>query len=137
MITLPDGNKWVLGSHEWEKSDISYEDATLAKLPETTVEVFIDAIVLASTNNALCMPRKLTTEFGGYWDANFSVIEVFDAVCVKTFQTPWSTVYFMPWGKIYVLYTITNDCNEAECGFSVYNSEEEFTQAALGGTVIS
>lgn len=137
MITLKDGTKWILDDAEWEDAGISYEDAIKGKIPETTYEDFIDAIVAASKENEFCLPRKLTTEDDGYWDCNFSVTEVFDSVCVKSFETPWNVVYFMPWGKIYVEYIALSCCGEATCSYAVYNSEDEFTQASLGNSVVS
>ncbi|HLD91013.1 MAG TPA: hypothetical protein VI911_08385 [Patescibacteria group bacterium] len=135
MIVLPNGDKWILDDSEWKDAGISYEDACACKLPIMSNEEFINELINPTNNNpfeGLKLPRKWTTEFNGYWDCNFSVFEIFDALCTKKITTPWLLLYVMPWGKVLVVYTEVNDCGEAETGYMMYNSMEEYTNVALG-----
>jgi hypothetical protein len=129
MLILPNGDKWVLDDSEWKDAGISYEDACACKLPIMSNEEFINALI---SPGGFKLPRKWTTEFNGYWDGNFSVFEIFDALCTKKITTPGLLLYVMPWGKVLVVYTEVNDCGEAETGYMVYNSMEEYTNVALG-----
>ena len=128
MIVLPNGAKWILDYSEWKDASISYEDACACKLPIMSNEEFINKLI---NPEGFKLPRKWTTKFNGYWDCNFSVFEIFDELCTKKITTPWLLLYVMPWGKVLVVYTEVNDC-EAETGYMMYNSMEEYTNVALG-----
>ena len=102
MITLSNGDKWIIGDKEWEEADITYEEAIKGNIPDTSVRGFIEELL---DSEDYLLPAKLTDSMGGFWDPNFSVFkEVLGDVATRKISNNWSDVYEMPWGHIYVVY---------------------------------
>ena len=133
MITLPNGDKWILDDKEWESLNIPYEDVIACKIPEMSYETFIDRLtqsVLDKDSEDLnIIPRKHSIFLGGgFWDANFDAFEeVFPAIAVRKRSYPWCSVYAMPWGKTYVVYTqMDKESGEAITAVTVYANLDDY-----------
>jgi hypothetical protein len=107
MITLSNGDKWIIDDSEVEGRDEpqSFEEA--GNLPETTAREFIDQLV---DRKVYTSPQKLVRghegcENYGYWDYNSNpYVEILSDVAVKTIKNDFSAVHEMPWGEVLVAY---------------------------------
>jgi hypothetical protein len=103
MITLPNGDKWILDDEEIK--NIPYERAKQGYVPATTIEDFLDKLLNPQPEDCF-LPRKLTEKFGGYWDCNFNVhYEVLSAIAINITRTDFLTACEMADGKVYVIFT--------------------------------
>ena len=130
MIELSNGDKWILDDSEHK--DIPYKEAIKGNIPLMKKREFIDQI--CNSVNDKCevyyIPRKLTTQMNGYWDANFDVFaEVFGDIAIKTKKLPWADIYIMPWDEVIVVYT-TVDCGgyDACNGIAKYKDYDEYLE---------
>ena len=133
MITLSNGDKWVIDDKEWKDANIPYEEAIKGNIPETSVREFVEE--LFDNQDDLILPRKLTIDAGaGYWNANFSISEVLDDVSVRKIENDWSSVYEMPWGHVYIVYEQSDGGGyDVEIGLKRFESAEEYTkEVSLG-----
>jgi len=135
MIVLSNGDKWILDDSEWENVGISYEDATSCKLPIMLIREFIERFTAANeSDDESLLPRKWTDAFKeGYWDCNFSVYEeVFVDAASRIINTPWSKVYIMPWGCVYVVYQMVDSGGyDAYTEVTELESFEEYKETVL------
>jgi len=136
MITLSNGDRWILGSSEWKDVGISYEDACKCKIPETSKREFVEKLCKYysrgyNEKELNVEPRKWTNEFEGYWDGNFNVFsEVFGDLAIRTVSNPWSRVYEMPWGDVVVVYTdVDSGGYDAAWYIEVYKNLEDYNAA--------
>lgn len=111
MITLSNGDRWIIDDSEWEDQDIEYEEACKGNIPETDVRDFVEKLCKSRScddnTHEYFEPRKLTTEHfsDGYWDCNFDPFsEVFGSIAGTIISNPWSTVYVMPWNEVIVVF---------------------------------
>jgi hypothetical protein len=104
MITLSNGDKWIIDESEVDgdsKGNMPKTCEEVCNLPETPIREFIEKLI----SDEYYVPRKLTSEFGGYWNCNFdSLKEILSDVAVKILQNDFSKVYEMPWMEVLVVY---------------------------------
>ncbi len=132
MITLSNGDRWIVDDSEWIDLDIPYGDACACRIPETTIKEFVEKIEESLNNDDVYLPRKWTAEYGGYWDCNLDIEEVFKDVAVRTIPNKWSTVFIMPWGAVYVVYTTTDSGGYDACaGIVSFTDLGEYKKAVL------
>jgi len=125
MITLSNGDRWIIDDKEWEDANIPYEEAIKGNIPETSAREFIEE--LFNNQDDLLLPRKLTDWEGGYWDCNFFVGAVLDDVAVRKVANSWSSVYEMPWGHVYIMYDQADSGGyDVEMGFEKFENVDEY-----------
>lgn len=119
MITLPNGDKWIIDDREYK--GVSNRKRRNGQLPETSIRDFIEELIDPQNH---CLPRKLTKDFGGYWDCNFAPYsEILGAIAIKKIKNAFSEVYEMPWGDILV------NCLDAYSAIARFSNREEYTKA--------
>lgn len=104
MIILPNGDTWIYDDKEHQPfpyQEIKNYNKAIKLLSLHTPREFCHIIV----NDDYNVPRKWTPNMNGYWDANFSVTEVFDQLCLSNLKTDIMDVYLMPWKEVFVFYT--------------------------------
>ena len=127
MLTLSNGDKWIISEDEYEEAGISYEDACKCLIPQTTHRQFIEQ---AATGD-WCDARKWTDFEGGYWDANFDFREVFADAAERVIEAPWCQVYVMPWGTVYVTYFIPDSGGyDATLEIETYENFNKYKEVA-------
>ena len=135
MITLPNGNKWIID--DLEIKDLNYAEACKGNVPETEIKNFVERLCKAFRHDdkdgksECLLPRKLTEKFDGYWDCNFDVFkEVLGSIAKSVKSNPWSVVYEMPWDSIVVVFEQA-DCGgyDAETAVKVYSDYWEYFNA--------
>lgn len=133
MITLSNGDKWIIDDSEWEAAGIPDEEANKGNIPGTSLQEFIEAVA-----NGSYLPRKLTHDTfpDGYWDCNYNVFEeAFADIAMAQILNPWSKVYRMPWGHIYVVFSAVDSGGyDAETVVEKFESAEEYLKAACSWT---
>ena len=133
MITLSNRDKWIIDDSEWQDAGIPDEEAVKGNIPETSLQEFIEAVA-----NGGCLPRKLTyDEFPeGDWDCNYDVFEeAFADIAIAQISNPWSKVYKMPWGHIYVVFSVVDSGGyDAETVVEKFESVEGYLKAACNWT---
>ena len=127
MITLSDGDKWITDDSEWKAAGISYEEACKGNLPEITIREFIEKMYNDNENGGWKIPEKLTDTNGSkHWSTNFEwTSAVLGDIAVRKSINPWSEVYEMPWGHVYVVFT-KEDLYEPGNGFERYDNVEDY-----------
>ena len=133
MITLSNGDKWIIDDSEWQDAKIPDEEAIKGNIPETSLQEFIEAVA-----NGSCLPCKLTyDEFPeGHWDCNYDVFEeAFADIAVAQILNPWSKAYRMPWGHIYVVFSAVDSGGyDARTVVEKFESAEKYRKAACSWT---
>lgn len=128
MITLPNGDKWIVDSREWRSMGITYEESLKADLPATTYMEFVEKFC-----EERCLPEKLVSYPNGkrLWVYDLDVFkEVFSAICIEKTVAPWCEVYKMPWGHITVKYLEWDDDRiEFLITTALFRSEFEYKAA--------
>jgi hypothetical protein len=134
MITLSNGDMWIIDDSEWEKAGISYEDTCPKKIPKTSIRKFIERLYTAQEKGEYLNPQKWMTKFGGSWDCNFSVYrEVFGDAARDIIENAWSTVYIMRWGHVYVVFQSDDLGGYDVCTMlERFENLEEYKNAVLG-----
>lgn len=136
MIVLSNGDKWVLDDSEWKDAGIEYKEARKGNLPITDTRESIKILCAYYSKDDhpdapdfMC-PRKLTNEFGGYWDANYSALsEILGDVALRELNNDWSHVYEMSWGEVIVVYEGSDGGYDAAVFTKTFNSYEEYHKA--------
>ena len=131
MITLKNGDKWIIDDRELEaaeKAGISYEKACEGNLPETSVDDFVRELL---DDRSSCFPRKLTDWEGGYWDCNFDPYkEVLGSLAAHTLTTDFFTAYEMPSGEVLVVYKGADSGGyDVTTKVATFASREEYMKA--------
>lgn len=144
MITLSNGDKWVIDNSEWQDAGIDYEEACKGNIPETDKRKFVERLCAyhkrGSESDEYLLPKKLIfdkTFPDGYWDFNFDVFsEVFGDLATRKFSTPWCDVYTMPWAKVLVLYYVSDEDGYNSTAYvEVYDDFDQYTTAVMGGDI--
>lgn len=124
MITLPNGDKWIIDDRELE--GVPTEQWRVGNLPATTIEDFLKELLDESEDHPFRLPRKLTPSMGGYWDANFNPYhEVLGGIAINIVKTDFFSAYEMADGKVYVAY-MDMDCYDAVTKVKIYPSRKEY-----------
>ncbi len=122
MLTLPNGDKWILDDSELPATDLLHLD-----LPaEVSAKEFVQQLV---ERWGEIYPRKGTKEFhdGLYWDCNFNVCdEVLGTICTNYLKNIFFKVYEMPWKEILVVYAAADEGGyEVTTKIASFASEQE------------
>lgn len=90
MITLVNGDKWIIDEKELESVEGS-------KLPTMDIRDFLNELL-----NGGCLPRKF---YNRCWDSNFDAhTEILTAISAQKMERDFFVVYEMTWGEIIVIY---------------------------------
>jgi hypothetical protein len=123
MITLPNGDKWIIDDSEWQNAGIAHAQAILGNIPATTYDDFLAKLLSDDV-----LPRKLTDWHGGYWDCNFDAYrEVLGALANRRASTDAFDAYEYG-GKVYVVYTEADVGDSITC-VQVFDSVSEYDAA--------
>lgn len=136
MITLSNGDKWVIDGSEWKDQGIPYEEACKGNIPETDVRDFVSRLCSYHNcedeeyNDDFILPRKLTVRDSGkgYWDCNFNVFEeVLEHIAIASRSNPWSKIYKMEWGEVVVVFQRADSGGyDTEVVVKVYEGYEDY-----------
>ncbi len=128
MITLPNGDKWIIDDEELENH--SREDLQEGNLPETPINEFLNNLLHPKEEDCF-LPRKLTTEFGGYWDCNFDAIrEILSQLAKNKVTTEFLIAYEMPNNEIHVVYRCADSGGyDVTTEVKTFKNREEYHQA--------
>lgn len=124
MITLPNGDKWIIDDSELKNTvnDI---------VPETKIEDFLKQLLYPEEEDCF-IPRKYINENGGCWDANFNAHkEILEALAVNIIHVNFFDAYEMPSGEIHVVYqhSAAHDGYDVEIGVISYPNKIEYNKA--------
>lgn len=133
MIILPNNDIWIYDDEEWKSIDAEYKElcqreSAIKLISQHEYKEFCH--ILANPDTFI-IPRKLTTKFGGYWDANFNFCsEIFGSLCEREiFVDEDLNLYLMPWGEVFVVYTgVDSGGYDAELRIRIYASKEEYNK---------
>lgn len=130
MITLSNGDKWIIDDSEWKEAGIDYKEACKGNIPATDAREFIEKLIDESNDGGeYFLPRKLVDMNGsGYWNANFNPYkEVLGDTAVKAISNKWSVVYRMPWEDVIVV--TVGDGYDAVTLLTRFKNIEEYMSA--------
>jgi hypothetical protein len=132
MIELPNGDLWILDEKEVEDQTARYEDVMKNPkkyFPLTTPKEFIHTYV---ESDRYFLPRKFTEEFGGFFDANFSIEEVFEAVSITNYEFYGTHIYLLNWGEVLVYYHHPGCCyQDVETTYKIIKDVDTFRNMFL------
>lgn len=108
MITLPNGDKWIIDYREIDAAKaagITHEEQAKGNIPETTMEDFLDEL-LHRDDHSCFLPHKLVVcGATSHWFARGDPCnEVLAAIAVKSIKNAFSNVHEMPSGEVHVIY---------------------------------
>ena len=132
MIILPEPNNdlWIYESEEHEPFDyktIKNREKAIELIPQHTYKEFCHILVGDDPKIKWVMPRKWTPEMNGYWDCNFSYLEIFDSLCVKKKKIDTICVYEMSWKEIFVFYEgVDSGGYDVEGRSMVFENKEKY-----------
>ena len=132
MIQLPNGDLWIYDDEEIEpfsergdyKFVSSWSFRPFDLLSRQSPQEFCDK---AFYGQHRYFPRKWTDSYGGYWDCNYSIFEVFRELSISYVITEWYSAAEMPWGHVYVVF---HGCSECDTDFiSRFDSVEHYNES--------